>query len=233
MYSQEDFPIVNGNHSFYGKDNNRTIISGLLFAGIMRVLIIVDIWYSTVALGALKTGDYFFSILREEINRYTNENNGSMEFFGNKFVNKTLLEQINWEQSSNLSFFRKRNALCQYKLEHPNYSANRLIKIFNLKNVFDNSGQLTKDKKKMFPKINNVLKEWMLGTLTTNCILTGKILQTKALKFAEKFPKENNFKASDSWLEKFKKCHNLHHIKMYGKANSAPLEILPKEQETA
>ncbi|KAG9305316.1 hypothetical protein G9A89_007811 [Geosiphon pyriformis] len=38
------------------EDSDRTIISGLLFAGIMRVLIIVDIWYSTAAFGALETG---------------------------------------------------------------------------------------------------------------------------------------------------------------------------------
>ncbi|KAG9307306.1 hypothetical protein G9A89_017134 [Geosiphon pyriformis] len=81
----------------------------------------------------------------------------------------------------------------------------------------------------MFPKINNTLGKWMLGTLATNCILTGKFLQMKALKFAKKFPKENNFKASNGWLEKFKKHHNLHHIKIHGKANSAPLEILPEE----
>ncbi|KAG9301995.1 hypothetical protein G9A89_021039 [Geosiphon pyriformis] len=81
----------------------------------------------------------------------------------------------------------------------------------------------------MFLKINNALRQWMLRSLATNCILTGKILQTKALKFAEKFLKENNFKASDGWLEKFKKCYNLHHIKMHGEANSIFLEILPKE----
>ncbi|KAG9288596.1 hypothetical protein G9A89_006697 [Geosiphon pyriformis] len=38
------------------EDNDRTIIFGLLFAGIIRVLIIVDIWYSTVVFGALETG---------------------------------------------------------------------------------------------------------------------------------------------------------------------------------
>ncbi|KAG9294983.1 hypothetical protein G9A89_017777 [Geosiphon pyriformis] len=38
------------------EDNNGTIISGLLFASIMKVLIIVDIWYNTAAFGALKTG---------------------------------------------------------------------------------------------------------------------------------------------------------------------------------
>ncbi|KAG9302186.1 hypothetical protein G9A89_020620 [Geosiphon pyriformis] len=81
----------------------------------------------------------------------------------------------------------------------------------------------------MFLKINDALREWMLGALATNCILTEKILQMKALKFAKKFPKKNNFKASDGWLEKFKKRHNLHHIKIHGKANSALLEILPKE----
>ncbi|KAG9294297.1 hypothetical protein G9A89_021656 [Geosiphon pyriformis] len=39
------------------EDNSRTIISGLLFVGIMRVLIIVNIWYSTAVLGTLETGD--------------------------------------------------------------------------------------------------------------------------------------------------------------------------------
>ncbi|KAG9306249.1 hypothetical protein G9A89_016153 [Geosiphon pyriformis] len=81
----------------------------------------------------------------------------------------------------------------------------------------------------MFLKINDALGEWMLGALATNCILTGKILQMKALKFAEKFLEENNFKASDNWLEKFKKCHNLHHIKIHDKANNVLLEILPEE----
>ncbi|KAG9306984.1 hypothetical protein G9A89_000898 [Geosiphon pyriformis] len=38
------------------EDNNRTIISDLLFASIMKILIIVDIWYNTAALGALETG---------------------------------------------------------------------------------------------------------------------------------------------------------------------------------
>ncbi|KAG9303397.1 hypothetical protein G9A89_013723 [Geosiphon pyriformis] len=38
------------------EDNDRTIISGLLFAGIIRVLIIVNIWYNTAALGALEIG---------------------------------------------------------------------------------------------------------------------------------------------------------------------------------
>ncbi|KAG9292974.1 hypothetical protein G9A89_016336 [Geosiphon pyriformis] len=97
------------------------------------------------------------------------------------------------------------------------------------KNISDNSGQLTKNRKEMFLKINDTLEEWMLGTLATNCILTGKILQTKALKFAKKFLEENNFKASDGWLEKFKKCYNLYHIKMHDEAISALLEILPEE----
>ncbi|KAG9295611.1 hypothetical protein G9A89_001297 [Geosiphon pyriformis] len=38
------------------EDNDGTIISDLLFVGIIRVLIIIDIWYSTAAFGALETG---------------------------------------------------------------------------------------------------------------------------------------------------------------------------------
>lgn len=143
-----------------------------------------------------------------------------------------------------------KKALCQYKLEHPHDSAKRLIEIFNLevdrstvtkilaesdrwiaKDVSGNSGKLTKDRKEMFPKVNDALGEWMFGALATNRILTGKILQMKALEFAQRFPEEKDFKASDGWLQKFKKRHNLHHVKMHGEANSAPLDILPEERE--
>ncbi|KAG9284016.1 hypothetical protein G9A89_022790 [Geosiphon pyriformis] len=84
----------------------------------------------------------------------------------------------NANQKQAAIFLKTKKALCQYKLEHPDYLANRLIKIFNLKinhftvikilvksdqwikkNVSGNSGQLTKDKKEMFPKINNALGE--------------------------------------------------------------------------
>jgi DDE superfamily endonuclease/Tc5 transposase DNA-binding domain len=143
-----------------------------------------------------------------------------------------------------------KKALCQYKLEHPSNSAKRLIEIFNLdvdrstvskilvgsdrwikKNTSGDSGQLTKERKDIFSKVNDSLGEWVSGALATNRILTGKILQTKALDFAQRFPEESHFKASDGWLEKFKKRHNLHHIKMHGEANSAPLEILSEERE--
>jgi hypothetical protein len=88
-----------------------------------------------------------------------------------------------------------------------------------------------KERKDKFLKVNDALGEWVSGALAANHILTGKILQVKALDFAQRFPEESHFKASDGWLEKFKKRHNLHQVRMQGEANSVPLEILPEEQE--
>jgi len=79
--------------------------------------------------------------------------------------------------------------------------------------------------------VNNALSEWIAGALAANHVLTGKILQMKARDFARRFLEESDFKASKSWLTKFKRRHNLHQVRMQGEANSAPLEILPEARQ--
>ncbi|CAG8579252.1 10814_t:CDS:2 [Paraglomus occultum] len=88
-----------------------------------------------------------------------------------------------------------------------------------------------KERKETFTKVNDALSEWVTSALLANHIINGKILQIKALEFAQRFPEENNFKASDEWLEGFKKRNSLCQVRLQGEANSAPLSILPEERD--
>jgi hypothetical protein len=111
--------------------------------------------------------------------------------------------------------------LCQYKKEHPNCPAKKIIEIFRLdvdrstvtkiladadrwlaKDISGDTGQLKKERRETFLKVNDALSEWVTGALLANHVINGKILQIKALEFAKQFPEESHFKASDGWLEK-------------------------------
>lgn len=143
-----------------------------------------------------------------------------------------------------------KKAICLYKRDHPDCSAKKLIAALNLdvdrstvtkiltdsdrwikKDTSGETGQLKKERKETFIKVNDALSDWVTGALLANNIINGKILQLKALEFAKKFPEESHFKASDGWLESFKKRNNLRHVRLHGEANSAPLSILPEERD--
>jgi hypothetical protein len=140
--------------------------------------------------------------------------------------------------------------ICQYKNEHPNCSAKKLIEILRLdvdcstvtkilkdadrwltKDTSGDTGQLKKERKETFLKVNDALGEWVTGALLANHVVNGKILQIKAREFAMQFLEESHFKASDGWLESFKKRNNLRHVRLHGEASSAPLTILPEERD--
>ena len=140
-----------------------------------------------------------------------------------------------------------KKALCLYKRDHPNCSAK---KMFNLnvdrstitkilaeserwikKDTSGKAGQLMKERKESFVKTNNALSHWVTSAIVANNIINGKILQIKALEFAQQFPEESHFKASDGWLDGFKKLNNLHQVRLHGEANSVPLATLPEERD--
>jgi len=99
------------------------------------------------------------------------------------------------------------------------------------KDTSGDAGQLTKERKETFVKVNDALSTWVTGALAANHIINDKILQLKAREFAHHFPDEAHFKASDGWVEGFKKRNNLRRIRIQGEANSVPLEILPEERD--
>ena len=121
-----------------------------------------------------------------------------------------------------------KKSLCIYKRDHPTFTAKEVIAKFGLdadrstvtkilkefeqwlkKDTSGNAGQLTKERKETFVKVNEALSAWVAGALAANHIINDKILQLKAREFANHFPEEEHFKASDGWLEGFKKRNNL------------------------
>jgi hypothetical protein len=54
--------------------------------------------------------------------------------------------------------------------------------------------------------IDEKVYEWFANACCRNIPVSGPILQTKALQVAANIGL-NNFKASNSWLEAFRKCH--------------------------
>ncbi|CAG8756594.1 34482_t:CDS:2 [Gigaspora margarita] len=76
--------------------------------------------------------------------------------------------------------------------------------------------------------ISKILKQKKWSELT----LTGDIIRQKALYFVTLLGVlENEFKASEGWLSRFKARAGLRSYRIHGEAKSAPIEFLPQFQE--
>ena len=62
--------------------------------------------------------------------------------------------------------------------------------------------------KSVHSDLNSVTWDWFLKCRSMNIPVSGPMLQEKALKFAKDMDK-NDFKASNGWLESFRKRHNI------------------------
>ena len=89
---------------------------------------------------------------------------------------------------------------------------------------------LKREKKIQFPIIEEALTVWIDKALQAGLVLTESILATKALDFAL-LCKEDKFKASNGWLDNFKKRHNLKQYNIHGEAGSAPIQDLDSMRE--
>ena len=89
---------------------------------------------------------------------------------------------------------------------------------------------LKREKKIQFPIIEEALTVWLDKALQAKLVLTESILTTKALDFAV-LCNEEKFKASNGWLDNFKKRHNLRQYNIHGEAGSAPIQDLDSMRE--
>lgn len=68
-----------------------------------------------------------------------------------------------------------------------------------------------------FPLLDDAIYEWFLQERTRHTPLSGPILKEKAKFFQMKiYPNESDFKASDGWLDKFKKRHGIRYLTISG-----------------
>jgi len=83
-----------------------------------------------------------------------------------------------------------------------------------------------------FMELETALNTWSQRMLSQNAILTDGLLQLQAKKFATLLDiSEDDFKASNGWLDRFKKRHNIRRFKIHGESESAPIEKLPEQRQ--
>ncbi|XP_071999999.1 uncharacterized protein [Engystomops pustulosus] len=58
-------------------------------------------------------------------------------------------------------------------------------------------------------KLNSAVWEWLLSARDTDITLSGRVIREKALQIARDMGIQD-FKASNGWLDSFKKAHNIH-----------------------
>lgn len=141
----------------------------------------------------------------------------------------------------------KKKEICSKKISNPSLKQKDLAKEYDVSEgmvsdilkekdrwlaIDNNSHQanLKREKKIKFPIIEEALTVWLDKALQSELILTESILAAKALDFAL-LCNEENFKASNGWLDNFKKRHNLKQYNIYGEAGSAPIQDLDSMRE--
>ena len=136
----------------------------------------------------------------------------------------------------------QKKEICLKKISTPSLKQKDLAKEYNVSEgmvsdilkekdrwvAIDNDSyqaNLKREKKIQFPIIEVALTVWLDKALQAKLVLTESILTTKALDFAV-LCNEEKFKASNGWLDNFKKRHNLRQYNIYGEAGSAPIQDL-------
>lgn len=88
-----------------------------------------------------------------------------------------------------------------------------------------NSGKNRRLKTPSFEQIDQKLYEWFISVRSKNLPISGPILQTEAMKLAQKM-NVKDFKASNCWLEKFKKRHYIVWKQVSGESNDVNQETV-------
>ena len=83
-----------------------------------------------------------------------------------------------------------------------------------------------RNKMAKYPLLEKALIEWMKNMRSKNMPIDGNVLKAKAQAFAEKLNVNEEFKASDGWLQNFKTRNGLIFKKLCGESSSVNLETV-------
>lgn len=85
-------------------------------------------------------------------------------------------------------------------------------------------------KKSTNEDVNKLTWQWFVSARSKNMVITGPLLQAKALEIAKELDIET-FKASNGWLEKFRELHNIHFKKLSGESGCVDSETVSAWKE--
>lgn len=74
--------------------------------------------------------------------------------------------------------------------------------------------------------VNDALYKWYSLARERNIPISGPLLKEEALLIAKKFDPETSFKASNGWLDSFKKRHNIKNMKVSGECGDVSEETV-------
>lgn len=88
------------------------------------------------------------------------------------------------------------------------------------RNYENNKKKMKKIRKSTYPEVEECMQKWFVQCRDQGIPISGSILQQKAEDFAKEFGYSSDFKASNGWLENFKKRQNIVFRKLYGESAS-------------
>ena len=77
-----------------------------------------------------------------------------------------------------------------------------------------------------YQDVNDAVYKWYCLARERNIPITGPLLKEEALLIAKKLSPSSSFKASNGWLESFKKRHNIKHMTVSGECGDVPEETV-------
>ncbi|UYV65156.1 POLR3A [Cordylochernes scorpioides] len=96
----------------------------------------------------------------------------------------------------------------------------RLVPIGSRLRTFGFCSTLKRDRDGEFPEIEEALFRWIRQANAMKLAINGNILKEKAILLALKKMGQDNFEASNGWLEKFKARRNIAFKRLHGEAGS-------------
>uniref|UniRef100_H3B5D1 HTH CENPB-type domain-containing protein n=1 Tax=Latimeria chalumnae TaxID=7897 RepID=H3B5D1_LATCH len=78
--------------------------------------------------------------------------------------------------------------------------------------------------------LDTAVYNWFVQERAVGTPISGPIVKAQAEKFCQEFDGDNNFAASQGWLDHFKRCHGISQVKISGEirsANSEAASIFP------
>uniref|UniRef100_A0AC35THZ0 HTH CENPB-type domain-containing protein n=1 Tax=Rhabditophanes sp. KR3021 TaxID=114890 RepID=A0AC35THZ0_9BILA len=105
------------------------------------------------------------------------------------------------------------------------------IKEASSKNLDPKRKRMTLTKTTTYEEVNSLTLQFISAAKGNDIHISGTLIKEKALDYAKRLG-YNNFKASDGWLDSFKKRNNIKTKRISGEASNVDKKIVPEFKES-